>query len=155
MNQIIKDSYYLIGLHQERFKKINGIRLTDMLYLIEAYYMTLYDAEYLYEEEFKVDMLGMYIKEINEKFKKTENIIINDEEIKIGKDISEDRKKIIFKIYDLFGKLSDFKLHEEIFSNDSPLQFIYAIPDVLAVYIRFNISVPKSQTKKWFEENYL
>ena len=117
--------------------------------------MTLYNAEYLYEEEFKVDMLGMYIKEINEKFKKTENIIINDEEMKIGKSISEDRKKIIFKIYDLFGKLSDFKLHEELFSNDSPLQFIYAIPDVLAVYIRFNISVPKIQTKKWFEENYL
>ena len=80
--------------------------------------------------------------------KRTIHFLAKDELLKGG-------KKIIFKIYDLFGKLSDFKLHEEIFSNDSPLQFIYAIPDVLAVYIRFNISVPKSQTQKWFEENYL
>ncbi len=57
MSQIIKDSYYLIGLHQERFKEITGSRLTNLLYLIEAYYMCINDEERLYEEQFKVDMV--------------------------------------------------------------------------------------------------
>lgn len=56
MSQIIEDSYYLIGLHQDRFKDITGSRLVNLLYLIEAYYMCISDEEYLYEEQFKVDM---------------------------------------------------------------------------------------------------
>lgn len=57
MIQIIQDSYFLIGLHQERFKDIDVSRLTNLLYLLEGYYMAINDENYLYNEQFKVDML--------------------------------------------------------------------------------------------------
>ena len=57
MSQIIKDSYYLIGLYQEKFKEINGAKLTNLLYLLEGYYMAYYEKDSLSKEEFKVDML--------------------------------------------------------------------------------------------------
>lgn len=57
MSQIIEDSYYLIGLHQDRFKEISVSRLTNLLYLIEAYYMCLNEKSSLYKEQFKVNMV--------------------------------------------------------------------------------------------------
>lgn len=57
MNSIILDSYYLISLHQDRFKEINTIRLTNLLYLLEGYYMCIYDEEYLYKEKFNLNLV--------------------------------------------------------------------------------------------------
>lgn len=57
MSQIIEDSYYLIGLYQDRFKEISVSRLTNLLYLIEAYYMCMNDESFLYKEQFNVNMV--------------------------------------------------------------------------------------------------
>ena len=47
MSQIIKDSYYLIGLYQEKFKEINGAKLTNLLYLLDYYLYKLFLLFYL------------------------------------------------------------------------------------------------------------
>lgn len=52
MDQIILDAYYMIKLHQERFKDINILRLCNLLYLTEAYYMCEYNEEELYSSDF-------------------------------------------------------------------------------------------------------
>ncbi len=57
MSKIIKDSYYLITLHQNDFRPINTYRLASLLYLVEAYYMNISNDSYLYSEQYKVDMI--------------------------------------------------------------------------------------------------
>lgn len=98
---------------------------------------------------------GLYIKEINTIFLKNQNIILDKTQLKIGKEISDERKNIIFEVYNMFGKLSDFKIRELILSNESPLNFIYKIPEVLYMYMCYSIGVPKNMTKQWFEDNFL
>ena len=73
----------------------------------------------------------------------------------IGTPELNERKKLIFTIYNMFGKLSEHKIRNIIFSNESPLQFIFNIPQVLCMYIVYSIGVPKKQTRKWFEDNYM
>jgi hypothetical protein len=57
MNQIIEDSYYLIGLYNENKKEISVSHLTNLLYLIEGYYLSVNNKEFLYDVKFKVDMV--------------------------------------------------------------------------------------------------
>lgn len=81
--------------------------------------------------------------------------MLDSNKLNIGKQISNDRKKLIYEIYNMFGNLSSLKIREIIFSNESPLEFIYDIPEVLYMYIFFSIGVPKNMTKQWFEDNFL
>ncbi len=56
MNDIILISYYMVGLFQDRLKNINTAHLTCLLYLLEGYYMSIYDEDKLFVEDFKIDM---------------------------------------------------------------------------------------------------
>ena len=56
MNDIILISYYMAGLFQDRLKNINTAHLTCLLYLLEGYYMSIYDEDKLFVEDFKIDM---------------------------------------------------------------------------------------------------
>ena len=64
MNDIILISYYLVGLFQERLKNINTAHLTCLLYLLEGYYMSVYDEDKLFKEDFKIDMSRHIFKSI-------------------------------------------------------------------------------------------
>ena len=57
--------------------------------------------------------------------------------------------------HNMFGKLSDLKIRELIFSEDSPINLIYRIPEVLYTYIYYSINIPKNVTKQWFEDKFL
>ncbi len=69
MSCIIEDAYYLITLHNGRLKQISTTKLNYLLFLTEAYYMCVNDAERLYKNEFNVDLFNIYVKEINEFFR--------------------------------------------------------------------------------------
>ena len=56
MNDIILISYYMVGLFQDRLKNINTAHLTCLLYLLEGYYMSIYDEDKLFVEDFKIGM---------------------------------------------------------------------------------------------------
>lgn len=64
MNDIILISYYLVGLFQERLKNINTAHLTCLLYLLEGYYMSIYDEDRLFVEDFRVDMNRIICKSV-------------------------------------------------------------------------------------------
>lgn len=98
---------------------------------------------------------GIYVDEIIHFFGDNQNIILNKIQLQMGKEISEERKRLILDVYNMFGKLSDLKLRELIFSEGSPINFIYRIPEVLYAYIRLSIDVPKDMTKQWFEDKFL
>ncbi len=69
MSCIIEDAYYLITLHNDRLKQVSTTKLNYLLFLTEAYYMCVNDAERLYKNEFNVDLFNIYVKEINEFFR--------------------------------------------------------------------------------------
>ena len=56
MNDIILISYYMVRVFQDRLKNINTAHLTCLLYLLEGYYMSIYDEDKLFVEDFKIDM---------------------------------------------------------------------------------------------------
>ena len=64
MDDIILISYYLVGLFQERLKNINTAHLTCLLYLLEGYYMSIYDEDRLFVEDFRVDMSRIICKSV-------------------------------------------------------------------------------------------
>lgn len=92
---------------------------------------------------------------LDEKFGKYENIILNDEQIKLGKELDEDIKRDIYTIYKMFGNKSFFNLREVIFSENSPVEEIFSNTYELYMYILYNIGVSKVKTKEWFEDNFL
>ena len=92
---------------------------------------------------------------LDEKFGKYENIILNDKQIKLGKELDEDIKGDIFTIYKMFGNKSFFKLRELIFSECSPAEEIFSNTYLLYVHILYNIGVSKFKTRNWFKENFL
>lgn len=92
---------------------------------------------------------------LDEKFGKYENIILNDEQIKLGKELDEDIKIDIYTIYKMFGNKSFFNLREVIFSENSPVEEIFSNTYELYMYILYNIGVSKVKTKEWFEDNFL
>lgn len=69
MSYIIEDAYYLITLHNERLKQISTTKLNYLLFLTEAYYMCVNDADRLYKNEFNVDFFSIYVKEIDDFFR--------------------------------------------------------------------------------------
>lgn len=158
MSQILLDSYFMIGLHQERFKEINVYRLNNLLYLAEAYYMCLNDTDKLYNEAFNVSVYGVYVKELMEFFGKELNgILINDIQIKMGKEIEDKRKEILYEIYKMYSKMSDWTIREIILSDDSPAGVIFSNPYSLYYsYVNpLNVKINKEDVKEWFKRNYL
>jgi hypothetical protein len=81
--------------------------------------------------------------------------MLSKEQLEIGKKIEKERKNFIFDIYALVGNLSELKLRDVLFSNDSPLEFIYSIPDVLYMYMYFSMGVPKNMTSEWFKNTFI
>ncbi len=92
---------------------------------------------------------------LDDKFGKYEDIILNQNQLKYGKEISDDIKEDIFFIYKMFGGKSFFKLREIIFSEYSPVEEIFSNTYLLYLHILYNIGVSKSKTKDWFKNNFL
>jgi len=103
----------------------------------------------------KLIWYGIYIKEIKSFFGDNQNILLNKTQLQMGKEISNEKKRLILDVYNMFGKLSDLKIRELIFSEDSPINLIYRIPEVLYTYIYYSINIPKNVTKQWFEDKFL
>lgn len=58
MDQIILDSYFLVGLHLERFKEITVYKLQELLFLSQAKSLCeLNDEEGLYPKSFTLDLM--------------------------------------------------------------------------------------------------
>ncbi len=56
MEQIILDSYFLVGLYIERYKEISVYKLQELLFLVQAKSLCeLNDGEGLYPKSFTLD----------------------------------------------------------------------------------------------------
>lgn len=154
MNQIIKDSYYLVKLHQDNGECISIRRLTDMLYVYEAAFMNVNEVNRIYDEDFIVGTNGIYVKAINdefESFKECESIMIEDKRLKaLAKYVTKQKKSDLGFIYRYFKNISDSKIHEFIMSEDSPIEDIYQNPELSYYNITHNVGIEKARMKTWY-----
>lgn len=156
MNQIIKDSYYLVKLHQDNGECISLRRLTDLLFIYESAFMVGYEKNRIYDEEFLVGTNGIYVREVNdefEDFEEVESIMINDKRLKaIAKSIPKKKKSDLGFIYRYFREISDEKIHEFTSSEDSPVEEIYNNPELLAFNILHSVPIEKARMKAWYHD---
>lgn len=155
MDQIIKDAYYLISIHQKNGRDIDINRLNNLLYLLEIYYMCKNDGRVLYYEGFNFDAVGIYNKTINNYFNTEGNIILSNRQIIIANMLYKNRKQIINIIYSMFGNLSDLKLRAILHFGNSPISKAYNEPSLLIQYIKNKTIVSKELSMIWFKENIL
>ncbi len=79
------------------------------------------------------------------------SIIISGEEIKLGKEISSERKKFLYDIYKEYGKINQFKLNEIIHSEGSPAN-MDKNPVELAIIMMLNIPISDLAIARWYYE---
>lgn len=156
MNQIIKDSYYLVKLHQDNGEGVSLRRLTDLLFIYESAFMVGYDLTRIYDQDFLIGTDGVYVKAVREEFKEfeeVESIMINDKRLKaIAKSLPRKKKSDLGFIYRYFREISDAKIHEFVSSEESPIEEMFANPELLAFNIAHEVPIEKGRMKAWYHD---
>ena len=143
MNQIIKDSYYLVKLHQDNGESVSLRRLTDLLFIYESAFMVGYDLTRIYDQDFL----------IGTEFEEVESIMINDKRLKaIAKSLPRKKKSDLGFIYRYFREISDAKIHEFVSSEESPIEEMFANPELLAFNIAHEVPIEKGRMKAWYHD---
>ena len=143
MNQIIKDSYYLVKLHQDNGESISLRRLTDLLFIYESAFMVGYDLTSIYDQDFLIGTDGVYVKAVREEFKEFEEV---------ESTLPRKKKSDLGFIYRYFREISDAKIHEFVSSEESPIEEMFANPELLAFNIAHEVPIEKGRMKAWYHD---
>lgn len=135
---IIRNSKYIIKYFNDNKKDVTNLMLEELLYLLEAIYMSVTDEDRLYNENFYFSNLGIINKKIFNKYKRFGKypIRISTSKIKINKE----NKKYIEFLFTLFKNYTSFDLIKITRSEGSPL---YNCNE--------EIMVNKEKVKNWFK----
>ncbi len=158
---IIENSYYMIKLFFDDGKEVTNLKLQNLMYFVEAYYMDSHLEEtHLYDLNWTAWNYGVVVSELYQKYKRFGNfpIRISEEEKTIGESLSEVNKKCIEKIYSIFGELSVFELEVLTHLESSPWRVIYNLNKQKSKYDFEDINnkslIPKKETAIWFKNNF-
>lgn len=77
------------------------------------------------------------------------SILILPDEKKLGKEIPDERKKILFRVYKKYGNVNEHKLNELLHSNGSPLCADRS-PIILAFIMKNNITFKDEKLVNWY-----
>ena len=127
-NDIIQDSYYLINLfHRDVNKKVTQLHVQKLMFLFEAYYMNATGENKLYECGYKAWNFGPVAPRLYKRYKNCgkEDIILTEDEIKLGDGISEEKKELMGKLYETFKDFSAMELVSFTHSKDSPWRKVW------------------------------
>ncbi len=122
-NDIIIDACYLIDLYHKKNKTITQLHVQKLMFLFEAYYMNMVDnVSQLYECEYQAWDFGPVATQLYKHFKKfgKDDIILSEEEVKLGNDISEQKKEYFAHLYKAFGDFTATQLVNFTHANGSP-----------------------------------
>lgn len=155
-NNIVYDSYYLASLFIKDGKPITQLQIQKLMYFFEAYYMNVKNVDKLYDCNFNAWMFGPVAIPLYKEYKNFGefSIELTEEKIKIGEQISKDKKKMLEEIYSIFGRLNANQLVNLTHLEGSPwykkwLENNKRVVSGPASYI------DKIETKKWFKENFI
>lgn len=79
------------------------------------------------------------------------SVMISPDEKRLGKDIPDERKKIIYRAYKKYGNINDHKLNELLHSYNSPL-CVDENPVMLAYIMANNIVFKDEKLALWYRE---
>lgn len=156
-NNIIYDAYYLISLFNEDKNPVTQLQIQKIMYFFEAYYMAINtDEEQLYQCNFNAWAFGPVSIPLYKEFKKYgENpIILSEKEKELGNSISNNKKRMIKYIYEVFGKLSAMKLVELTHREDSPWYSTWIKNGSKVVYGEKSY-IDKIETRDWFRKVFM
>lgn len=103
-----------------------------------------------YPHSFTINLQGICNNEIENKYKYMFNsVLITKDELKRGKEISKDRKKILYRVYKRYGKINEHKLNEMLHNYDSPL-CMDKNPYMLAYIMKHNITFKDERLQDWY-----
>lgn len=145
-NDIVEDAYYLVNIFKRHKNPVTQIHIQNLMFLFEAYYMNMKDVDFLYECEFTAWNFGPVATPLYDSFKKygTNEINLTMEEIEQGNSISEEKKKLLKDLYNVFGNFSAMELVQFVHAEGSPWEEIWDKE-------QYSI-IPKEKIKMWFRQ---
>lgn len=155
-NNIVYDSYYLVNLFKKSGKKVTQLQVQKIMYFFEAYYMCEKNVSQLYECNFNAWMFGPVAIPLHNEYKTFEGrpIELTEEKENIGNQISEEKRKIMDYIFEVFGDLKPRELVNLTHTNGSPWHKKWVENGEKVVYGSKSY-INKEETKKWFKEKFL
>lgn len=146
-DDIVKDAYYLVNLFtNDNNRPVTQLHVQKLMYLFEAYYMNKLKKDRLYDCEYQAWDFGPVAIPLYNKFKKygRNNIKLTPDEIEIGNNISECKKELLNKIYDVFKNYTAMQLVNFTHAEGSPWKEAW---DKKAYSI-----IPKDKIRGWFSK---
>lgn len=155
-NNIVYDAYYLIKKFNDNNMNVSNLQIQKLMYFFEAYYMNVYeDVDKLYECNFNAWAFGPVAIPLYKEFRKFGNgdIVLTEQNKKDGNCISDEKKKLLDDIYEAFKGISANNLVRYTHMKDSPWDIVWKRNGGKVGY-GANTYIDKSETKKWFRENF-
>lgn len=162
---IINNAFYMINLFNQKKSKwpdkkisITNLKLQKLMYFVEAYYMVKNPNEdSMFNEKWSAWDYGPVCKKLYDQFKVfgSIEISISEEESIIGDGLSNENKKYIDDIFEIFGELPAFHLVTLTHMKNSPWDKIYESNKNTNEYDFKKINkstISKKETKAWFED---
>lgn len=155
-NNIVYDAYYLIWSFTKDKKEITQLHVQKLMYFFEAYYMNVKNTDKLYDCNFNAWMFGPVAIPLYKEFKNFGEypIVLTEDKINIGLNISKEKQELLNELYKVFGNLSANQLVGYTHKEGSPwynkwIENNKRIVSGPASYI------DKVETKKWFKEYFI
>ncbi len=160
-HNIIENSYYMINLfsndkNKEKNISITNLKLQKLMYFVEAYYMVKNpNEEFFFDTSWSAWDYGPVNRDLYNHYKKfgSMEILLTEEEIDIGNNLSKNNKKYIDEIYSLFGGFSAFELVTLTHLENSPWSIIKESKNYDFESLNNSI-ISKEETMKWFKKRF-
>ena len=122
-NNIIYDAYYLINKFNEEKKQVTNMQIQKLMYFFEAYYLNIHpEVDKLYDCNFNAWAFGPVSIPLYKEFRKFGNgaIELTEKNKSDGEKISEDKKKLLNNIFEVFKEVPAMVLVQITHMDDSP-----------------------------------
>lgn len=145
-NDIIQDSYYLINLFHRDGKSVTQLHIQKLMFIFEAYYINIKDTDYLYDCGYKAWNFGPVAPRLYKRYKNCgkDDIKLTEEEIRLGDEISDEKKQIMESLYQTFKDFSALELVAFTHSTESPWRKVWE-------QNKYG-DISKQDMKEWFKK---
>lgn len=151
-NNIIQDAYYLINKFNNDRKDVTNLHIQKLMYFFEAYYMNVYKVEQLYDCNFCAWAYGPVAIPLYKELKRFGNGKIElTEQNKIDAEkISNEKKKLLDNIYNVFKEVPAMRLVEFTHMSGSPWKEVWE-KNGRKVGYGADTYIDKIKSKDWFK----
>ncbi len=153
-NNIIYDAYYLINKFNEEKKQVTNMQIQKLMYFFEAYYLNIHpEVDKLYDCNFNAWAFGPVSIPLYKEFRKFGNsaIELTEKNKSDGEKISEDKKKLLNNIFEVFKEVPAMVLVQITHMDDSPWSKVWKANGEKVGY-GANTYINKQETKEWFKD---